>query len=132
MEVFTAKLKVRTYECDYYGHVNNATYLNYLEYARMEALYDKGFTLQAMKQKGYGVVVRRIDIEYKHPLYMGDEVTIRTFASESRNSSGTFIQRLFKDKEERLVAEARVTWVFTDLKGKPTAIPEEIKEAFAI
>ena len=45
MKKFTLKFKVRSYECDSYGHVNNAVYLNYLEFARMSALEENGFTL---------------------------------------------------------------------------------------
>ena len=49
MKKFTHKLKVRSYECDTYGHVNNAVYLNYLEFALMSALEENGFTLNIRK-----------------------------------------------------------------------------------
>ncbi len=130
MKKFTLKFKVRSYECDSYGHVNNAVYLHYLECARMSALEENGFTLNTMKQKGYCVVVRRIEIDYKYPLFMNDIITIETFISEWRNTSGTFTQQIFNEEDEQLVAEAKVTWVFTNLTGKPIPIPEEIKLAF--
>ena len=38
MKIFKTEFKVRTYECDLYGHVNNAVYLNYFEAARVEFL----------------------------------------------------------------------------------------------
>lgn len=132
MKIFTVSFLVRSYECDSYGHVNNAVYLNYLEFARMSALLEKGFTLNTMKQKGYLVVIRKIEIEYTSPLYLGDEVIVKTFTSEARNTSGTFTQQVFQKKENRLAAEAKVTWVFTNLKGKPIPIPQEIREAFDI
>jgi YbgC/YbaW family acyl-CoA thioester hydrolase len=132
MKIFTTHFKVRSYECDSYSHVNNAVYLNYLEFARMNALLEKDFNLDTMKKKGYLAVVRKIEIEYKSSLFLGDEVTIKTFISESRNTSGTFTQQVFQSKEGRLAAEAKVTWVFTNLKGQPIPIPEEIKETFEI
>ncbi|MFZ0389690.1 MAG: thioesterase family protein [Calditrichia bacterium] len=132
MTQFETRFKVRTYECDSYGHVNNAVYLNYLEYARMMALEEKGFTLDTMKEKGYMVVVRRIEIDYKYPLLMGEEVVIRTFTSQARNSSGTFTQQVLRNKDERMAAEAKVTWVFINLKGKPIPIPEEVVNAFGM
>jgi len=132
MEIFTAKLRVRTYECDSYGHVNNAVYLHYLEYARMEALYQKGYTLGIMKEKGFLVVVRRIEIDYKHPLFMNDEVVIQTNVSDARQSSGSFTQKVIRQSNERIAALAKVTWVFTDLTGKPIPIPDEIRTAFGM
>jgi acyl-CoA thioester hydrolase len=132
MKIFTVKFRVRSYECDSYGHVNNATYLNYLEYARMMALLENNFSLDSMKQKGYMVVIRKIEIEYKYPLFLNDEVLVKTYNKEARNTSGTFTQEIYNLNSDKLAAEARVTWVFTDLSGKPIAIPVEIIEAFEI
>jgi YbgC/YbaW family acyl-CoA thioester hydrolase len=127
---FRIEFKVRSYECDSYGHVNNAAYLNYLEYARMSALAEIGFNLDNMKEKGYLAVIRRIEIDYKFPLFMNDLVEIRTFVNELKNSSGTFTQQILNKTKQQLAAEAKVTWVFINLKGKPIAIPEEIRAAF--
>ncbi len=132
MREFITTFKVRSYECDSYGHVNNAVYLNYLEFARMSALFEKGFTLDKMKEKGYLVFVKNIEIEYRNPLYQDDEISVKTFTSESRNTSGTFTQQIFRKDEDQPAAEAKVTWVFTNFKGKPIPIPAEIREAFDI
>ena len=43
-----AELKVRSYECDSYNHVNNSVYLNYLEYGRMEYLHSINFSFKAV------------------------------------------------------------------------------------
>ena len=40
--IFTTRLNVRSYELISFGHVNNATYLNYLEYARGDYLRQRG------------------------------------------------------------------------------------------
>ena len=132
MKIFTVEFRVRSYELDSYGHVNNATYLNYLEYARMTALLEKNFSLKSMREKGYVVVIRRVEIDYKFPLFMNDEVLVKTYTSESRNTSGTFIQEIHNQTHGRMAAEARVTWVFTNLSGKPIPIPQEIRDAFEI
>ena len=132
MRKFITTFKVRSYECDSYGHVNNAVYLNYLEFARMSALFEKGFTLEKMKEQGYLVFVKKIEIEYRHPLYQDDEISVKTFTSESRNTSGTFTQQIFRKDYDQPAAEAKVTWVFTNFKGKPIPIPSEIREAFDI
>ena len=78
--IYTCNIKVRTYECDLYGHVNNATYLNYLEYARMEFLHEKGLTLQALKNDGTMLVIARIDCHYKYPAFPDDNLKIDVYS----------------------------------------------------
>ncbi len=131
--IFEAVHKVRSYECDSYGHVNNAVYLNYLEYGRMEALDELGITLDRLKKEtGTLVVIRRIDIEYLRPVTMGDEIVIRTYLKESRKTSGVFRQEVVHRASGELAARADVTWVFITLNGKPTPIPQIVKEGFDI
>ena len=54
------ELRVRTYECDMNGHVNNANYLHYLEYARHEYLMGFGFDFMGSLEGGYGLLVSRV------------------------------------------------------------------------
>lgn len=131
-EFFESRLRVRTYECDSYGHVNNATYLNYLEYARMETLEQKGFTLEKLKELGFLVFIRRIEIDYKFPASMGEKLIVRTHIHDYRKSSGTFAQEIFREVDNKPIAAAKVTWVFTNLQGRPIPIPPVIQEAFGI
>ena len=55
--VSQCSLTVRTYECDSNNHVNNANYLNYLEFARYELLKDVGFDYQKAIRSGYGIYI---------------------------------------------------------------------------
>ena len=65
--VHTCSLSVRSYECDSYGHVNNAVYLHYLEYARHEYLRDIGVSIPELRESGYGLLVAKVSIEYRRP-----------------------------------------------------------------
>ena len=114
-------LKVRTYECDSYGHVNNANYLNYLELARCEFLRDVGFDYAAMVKAGYGIYVARVEIDYKMPAFTDDELLIETRSIKKGAVSGVLAQQVWRGKD--LLAEAKVTWAFVDSKGMPTKIP---------
>lgn len=131
-EIFISQHKVRTYECDSYGHVNNAIYLNYLEYARMETLEQKGITLDKLRELGCMVFIRRIEIDYKYPAGMDDVLIIRTYIHDHRKISGIFAQDIFRESDEKPIASAKVTWVFTNLHGRPIPIPPIIKDAFGI
>ena len=119
--IFETKLTVRTYECDSYGHVNNANYLNYLEYARYELLKDVNFDYPAMIEAGYGVYIARIEIDYKMPAMVDDELTIKSWPVKKGAVSGVIVQEIQRGKD--LLAAAKVTWAFVDSKGLPAKIP---------
>ena len=116
-------LRVRHYECDTYGHVNNAVYLNYLEYARGEFLRAAGFDYKAAVAAGYGLYVARIAIDYKSPAFPEDELIVRSAAVKKGAVSGTMAQTILRGQE--ILAFAEVTWAFVDSAGRPTRIPKE-------
>jgi len=116
-------LKVRTYECDSYNHVNNANYLNYLEFARYEFLKDIGFNYNNAINAGYGTYISKIEIEYKKPAVVDDELVIKTIPVKKGAASGTLSQKIWRGEE--LIIDAKVTWVFVDSKGTPEKIPPE-------
>ena len=116
-------LTVRTYECDSYNHVNNANYLNYLEFARYEFLKDVDFDYDKAFKSGYGTYISRIEIDYKRPAFTGDVLIIKTKPIKMGAVSGTLSQEIWR--KEDLIIQAKVTWAFVDSKGVPTKIPAE-------
>ena len=116
-------VKVRSYECDSYGHVNNANYLNYLEFARYELLKDVGFDYVAMTKAGYGVFVARVEIDYKKPAITDDELLINSWPVKKGAVSGVIAQQIWRGED--LLIDAKVTWAFVDANGMPTKIPPE-------
>lgn len=121
---YTAKLTVRSYELDAYNHVNNAIYLEYLEYARMEYLRAIGFDYNAFVQAGYALFISRVDIRYRVPAVLFDELSIEVFPVKTGKVSGTFRQEIRNQRGE-LCAEAEVSWGCVDRTGKPSKIPPE-------
>ena len=121
--VSKCSLRVRTYECDSYNHVNNANYLNYLEYARYELLKDVGFDYQEAIRSGYGVYIARIEIDYKKPAFVDDNLTIKSRPIKKGAVSGVIAQEIWR--EDVLLVKAKVTWAFVDSRGMPSKIPAE-------
>lgn len=122
-------LKVRSYECDSFGHVNNAVYLNYLECGRMDVLESGGFTLGALKARGVLIVVRRIEIDYKAPAKEAEHLLVRTYLKTHTRMKGVFGQEIIKQPDDILAVKADVTWVFVDGNGRLIPIPDFFKEA---
>ncbi len=132
MKTFTTRFRVRYNECDPFGRVNHATYLNYMEFAREEAMRQQGLTPDALQKLGFAFFIRRVEIDYKYPLMIGDEVELRSFVSDTRKTSFTVSQQVFEASSQRLAAEAKVVCICSDLSGQPIEIPTEFKDAFGI
>ena len=72
---FSLDIRVRDYETDSQGIVNNANYLHYLEITRHDFCEEAGTSFRAMQERGLDPVVRKIEIEYLNSLTMGDTMT---------------------------------------------------------
>ena len=71
--IYELKMKVRDYECDLQGIVNNANYQHYLEHTRHEFLTSLGMSFAQLHEEGVDPVVARITMAFKTPLRSGDE-----------------------------------------------------------
>lgn len=121
----TTSHKVRSYECDSYGHVNNAIYLNYLEYARTEFMRFIGFDYAKCVNLGFYLYVTHIDIFYKASAFLDDELIIETEPLKKGAVSGTFKQ-IIKKQDGTVCVEAQVSWASVNSKTqRPSKLPEE-------
>jgi len=121
----TAELIVRSYECDSYGHVNNANYLNYLEYGRMEYLHAIGFDYNGLVKAGFYLYVTHIDIYYKASAFLDDKLFIEVAPTVLKTVQGTFHQKIYKE-DGTVCAEADVSWASVNsTNGRPSKIPAE-------
>lgn len=121
-------IKVRGYHLDFYGHVNNARYLEFLEEARWSYFEDE-VDLTALRERGLVFVVVRIAIDFRRPVVLGDALEIETQLDRLSGKSGMFVQKIRRGSE--LVAEAEVTFALIEEKQE-RAVPIEgdIRHAF--
>ena len=73
---YSLEMKVRDYECDLQGIVNNANYQHYMEHSRHEFLESLGINFGKLHEDGIDAMVAKITIEYKIPLRSGDRFVI--------------------------------------------------------
>ena len=110
-------MKVRDYECDLQGIVNNANYQHYVEHTRHEFLLTLGPGFGEMVEQGISPVVTRVDIRYKTPLRSGDTFVCRLYLRRE-GIRYVFYQDIFKSTGECCV-NAVIDTVFTR-NGRPT------------
>lgn len=107
---YELKMKVRDYECDLQGIVNNANYQHYTEHCRHEFLLSKGISFSEMHDKGIDAVVARITIDYKVPLKSRDEFVCR-LRLERDGVKYVFYQNIYRLPDEQLCVRAKIDTV---------------------
>ena len=104
-------LKVRDYECDLQGIVNNANYQHYLEHARHEFLLSLGISFAQLHEQGIDPVVARINMAFKTPLKSGDQYTC-CLNLKKEGIKYVFYQEIFRTADRKLVVKAVVETIF--------------------
>lgn len=92
--IFSLPIKVRDYEVDAEGIVNNANYLHYLEHTRHEFCQEAGLSFREMHLEGLDPVVTRIEIRYLRSLGLGDSMVSKLSLSR-RGPVFVFNQDIF-------------------------------------
>jgi len=108
--IYELTLKVRDYECDLQGIVNNANYQHYLEHTRHEFLASIGVSFAGLHEKGVDPVVARINISFKTPLKSGDEFISKLYLKKE-GIKYVFYQDIFRKNDSKVVVKAAVETV---------------------
>lgn len=126
-ELFQVAFKVRDYECDMQGIVNNAVYFNYLEHARHEYLLACGLDFAKLTREKIHLVVVRSEMDYKASLQSGDQfyVTVQ-YQPISRIRFG-FRQQVRRSVDDKLMLDALITGTALNEQGRPY-LPEFLSQ----
>lgn len=123
---FELEFKVRDYECDLQGHVNNSVYQHYLEHTRHEFMLSIGLDFADLFRRGIVAVVARVELAYKTPLVSGDRFISR-LRVEHQGVKYLFYQDIFRLPGEKLCLKGLVTT--TSIVNGRLAVSEEIVQA---
>lgn len=125
---YTLTIRVRDYETDSQGIVNNANYLHYLEITRHDFCEEAGTSFRAMQERGIDPVVRKIEIEYLSSLTMGDTMT--SCLSMSRKGA-RFIFRQYIYNADTGVPVVKATVTVVCLENGHLSRGDILAQAFA-
>jgi acyl-CoA thioester hydrolase len=113
------EFKVRDYECDMQGVVNNGVYQNYLEHARHEFLQSHGINFAEVTATGVNLVVIRAELDYKNSLVSNDLFVVRSRIRQISRVRFEFQQDIFRLPDETLMLAARITGTSLNQQGRP-------------
>lgn len=126
---FTATLRVRSYELDSFGHVNNATYLQYLEYARGEYLRQQGLSFSHFQDWDAIPYVLSAEINYKSSARAEDELEINGEITNWGRCSFVLDYQVFNKTSNKLAASASLKFAFVNSREKIIPIPKAFRHA---
>lgn len=129
--MITYDFPVRIYydDTDAGGVVYYANYLKFAERARTEYLRSLGFENSKIRQDfGIIIVVKSVEADYLSPARLDDFLTIQTRLLSVKNTS--FIMEQKAIKNEVCIFNMTIVLVCVNEDGRPTKMPEPLKESF--
>lgn len=126
-KIFENRMKVRDYECDAQGVVNNANYLHYFESTRHELMEKCGLRLRDLTEANIIPMVRNANISYKNSLWGSDEF-VCTATAVREGVRYYFHQEIKRISDNTLCAKA-VIEVVCLINGK-VSMPEMFDKVF--
>ncbi len=120
-------ITVRSTHIDRLGHVNNATYQEYIEWGRFGWFRDSTIPLDDFTYREIAAVVARVEIDYRKEATMDQQLTVETCLTRVGTKSLRFSQRVVH-ADATTACEAVVVAVIFDTKTrKSRAIPDELR-----
>lgn len=125
-EKMSIQVKVRNHHIDWYGHVNNAQYLTYLEEARTDILEKLGFTLPGFNERGIQIFITEIKLKYKGAARLDDRLTIYGWFKDISSRRATWGHEIYNQRTGALLLTGEVSGMFL-LNGKIIPVPADVR-----
>jgi len=127
MQTGEIQIRVRYAETDRMGLLHHANYLVYFEQARTELLRTSGVSYKELEDKGFFLVIAKVEIKYKTPAHYDDLLTIRTTVVRTTPVRLEHKYEMFREGNV-LVCEGLTTLACVDRAGKLQAMPGWLTE----
>ena len=125
-------MRVYYQDTDAGGVVFHATYLDFLERARMEWMRARGFDARELASRYRLVfIVRRLEIAFLKPALLDDLVSVSAAMENMGRAQLTFAQEVRREGETLARAAVNVACVGAD-DLKPMPFPEDIRMSLAV
>ena len=126
---FKHEIKIYYEDTDSGGVVYYSNYLNFLERARTEMIESVGLSNKKLLEEYKTlIIVKSCNIEYVSPAKLEDKIQIYSSIESLGKASFVVIQNINKDDD--LIAKAKLKLVTVNQEGKPAKIPSVLEKQF--
>lgn len=126
------QVQVMFFDTDSGGVVHNLAYLRFIEIARTQLGEQLGLSLADMTRTQRFPVVVRIEIDYKRPAVLGDNLLVQGRLESVERSRFWCAFRIIRPSDGAVMVESRQMLAIVQMPaGKPQRIPVEWSERFA-
>ena len=127
---FSTEIKVRFAETDAQGVAHHASFVVWLEVARVEYLERYAGGYQAIRERGYEALTTEVHVRYHRAASFDDRLTIEARCVDLRGARFRYEYRITRAGE--LVAEASTKHAVVDARtSRPVRVPAWLAEAIA-
>jgi len=123
-QVKETTFRVRYAETDLMGIVHHASYVIYLEEARVDFTRQIGAPYLDLEAEGYSLAVSELHIRYKAPARFDQQIIVRTWLEEVQSRAVTFSYEVVEPQTQTLLATAQARLICVDRSGSVRRIPE--------
>ena len=131
MPASVSTVRVRYAETDQMGVVYHANYLVWFEVGRTDLLRSLGWTYKSMEEAGVSLPVIEAHCSYHRSAKYDDELDVRTEGRMLSPVRMEFTYQVVRRADQVVAASGRTVHAALDPKGKPTRLPERIRQVFA-
>jgi acyl-CoA thioester hydrolase len=124
-------LRVRYAETDKMGVVYYANYLVWFEVARADLLRSLGWSYKEMEAAGIILPVIEAHCEYQRPARYDDEIEVRTEGVMLSRVRMRFNYTIVRRADQSVAASGHTVHAAVSPDGRPTRLPERIRQVFA-
>ncbi len=120
---------VRWGDMDALGHVNNATYFQYVESARVGYFEECGWNSRDLSTAPQGPVVVSQTFNYRQQLHYPAEVEVGLECTEIRGRSFVLSCAIFRKASDELIGDGSCVVVWLDYaSGKAVEFPSSVRD----
>ena len=127
---FSTEIRIRFAETDAQGIAHHASFVVWLEVARVAFLERYAGGYQSIRERGLEALTTEVNLRYHRAAYFDERLTVWTRCVNMRGARFTYEYRIVRGDE--LVADGHTKHATVDAETyRPTRVPDWLAEAIA-